>query len=373
MPWGDDVGWGPSRRVNEQFGDLFDPGDPNPTYERDQYARGQDFGVKPISYQDYAPKQPSQSEQYMSGMRDLYGSHPALDQYSQYLKQAPRPEDYQPSKWERLAAGLSGMSAGFRDPAKGVATALSLNRSRYTTAMEDYQNMAKPMAEAANLERLGISDKAKFMMDVNDLNYKQQQLQRQQHVDQETANWHNRTAGNQERQTDWNITYGQKRLSNEDRNFNSLSAYQKGNLTLGAYNAQTNRAGVGIAQQNADTNQDRAMTDWYKSTQSPYHAGPSSHDVSTALQDTMANMSKTHQGLVEPDATGHWVLSAPPPAGTKEWFNYQAGLAELKSRADQQVRGQINFFGAGPKMYGEYGDIPDPNEQGRYTDVTEEQ
>jgi hypothetical protein len=374
MPWGDDVGWGSSRRVNEQFGDLFDPGDPNPTYERDQFARGQDFGVKPISFQDYAaPPQQSRYDQYMSGMKDLYGTHPALDAYSSYLKQAPQAQDYQPSKWERLAAGLSGAAAGFKDPAKGIATAMSLNRSRYNTAMEDYQNMAKPMAEAANLERLGISDRAKYMSDVNDLMYKQQTLERQRSVDKETAAWHNRTAGNAEKQTDWNITYGQKRLSNEDRNFNSLSAYQKGNLTLGAYNAQTNRAGVGVAQQNADTNQDRAQTEWFKSTQQPYHAGPSSHDVSTALQDTMANMSKTHTELVEPDATGHWILKAPPPAGTKEWFTYQQGLAELKSRADSQVRGQINLFGGGPQMFGAGGDIPDPNEYGRYTDVTEEQ
>lgn len=371
MAYGDDFDFGDSSpRVRRQFGDLFDPGDPNPRYESDQYARGSDFGVKPITMQDYAaPKQESPYDKYMSGMKDLYGTHPSLDRYNQFLQSAPRAEDYRPSKWERLAAGLGGMAEGFKSPAKGIATAIGLNRSRYTTAMSDYQDMAKPMAEAATIERQGIADKAKYVMDVNDLMYKQQQLARQSSVDRETAAWHNRTATNQEAATRGNIDYQGKRLLQGDRNFNSLSAYQKAGL-------QNQRAGLGIQQQNADTAARNEANNFYR-TMNPPQRPITAADIGRAESDVMSDMAGEHPELIDVALNGNITLKAAPPVNTPEYQRWQQGKAELERRVQQRARGQFNL-GAGPNFgggggFGEFHDIPDPNDYGDYTDLGEEQ
>lgn len=363
MAW-DDFDFGDSSpRVRRQFGDLFDPGDPNPRYESDQFARGQDFGVKPISFRDYAtPPEPSPYERYNAGMKDLYGTHPALDAYSQYLKQAPRPEDYRPSKWERLAAGLSGAAAGFRDPGKGIGVALGLNRSRYTTAMEDYQNMAKPMAEAANLERLGISDRAKYIMDTNDLLYKQQQLARQQNVDRETAAWHNRTATTQELGVRGNLQYQTKRMANEDRNFNSLSAYQQQAL-------QNQRAGIGVAQQNADTAARNEMTNWFRAANPPQHQ-VTAQDLNAAEIGAMSDLIATHPELIGRDLQGNVNLLPPPAVNTPEYQRYQQGKIQLEQEIQRRAHGQFSL-GGGVNFGGNA--IPDPSLYGDYTDLGPEE
>jgi len=360
-----------SPRVRRQFGDLFDPGDPNPRYESDQYARGQDFGVKPITMQDYAaPKQESPYDKYMSGMKDLYGTHPSLDRYNEYLQKAPKAEDYRPSKWERLAAGLGGMAEGFKSPAKGIATAIGLNRSRYTTAMSDYQDMAKPMAEAASLERQGIADKAKYVMDVNDLMYKQQQLARQSRVDADTAAWHNRTAGNQEKQTNWNIQYGQKRLNNEDRAFGGLSAYQQAAT-------QDRRAGLGIQARNAATAERNEANNFYR-TMNPQQRPITAQDVHVASGDVMSEMAAEHPELITIDPVKGILLNPAPGVNTPEYQRWKEGKAELERRVQQRVHGSFNLgsapsFGGGGGGFGQFGDVPDPNDYGDYTPLDEDQ
>jgi len=359
-----------SPRVRRQFGDLFDPGDPNPRYESDQYARGSDFGVKPISMQDYAaPKQESPYEGYMSSMKDLYGTHPSLDRYNQFLQDAPKAEDYRPSKWERLASGLAGISEGFKSPAKGIATALALNRSRYTTAMSDYQDMAKPMAEAATIERQGIADKSKYIMDVNDLMYKQQQLSRQRDVDRETSQWHNRTATTAETVARNNANYQTKRLNNDDRAFTGLSAYQQQGL-------QNQRHGLTIQQQNADTASRNESNNFFR-TMNPPQRQVTAQDVHVASGDVMSEMAAEHPELITIDPVKGILLNPAPAVNTPEYQRWKEGKAELERRVQQRVHGSFNLgsapsFGGGGG-FGQYGDIPDPNGYGDYTPLDEDQ
>jgi hypothetical protein len=362
-----------SPRVRRQFGDLFDPGDPNPRYESDQFARGDDFGVKPITMQDYAaPPQESRYDKYMSGMKDLYGTHPSLDRYNQFLQNAPKAEDYRPSKWERLAAGLGGISEGFKDPAKGIATAIGLNRSRYNTAMEDYQNMAKPMAEAATIERQGIADKAKYMSDVNDLMYKQQTLQRQQRADESLDQYRQRLT-----------TQGDKRLGLEERNINSLIPFRQNQNKIGAYQAETGRYAAQTGRINAGTQQgmlgvarDNANTNWFNAANKPFGGqhGPTPQGLSTATADVMANMKSSYPDVIHQDIRGDYSFAAPPDVNSPAYPAYLKARQQIQEMINSQARtGQMNLFGGGSPSggggYGQFGDVPDPNEFGDFTDL----
>lgn len=128
----------------------------------------------------------------MTRLQDTMG--PGLKAYKEYLTQLPQREDYKPSVWTRVAAGLSGMSAGFRNPAEGIKTAQDLNMSNYRNAMIDYANKGKGLAEQANMEQDELDSKIKALQNAramglkyDEFKLKQLEAERKNQVDRMNA------------------------------------------------------------------------------------------------------------------------------------------------------------------------------------------
>jgi len=83
---------------------------------------------------------------------------PAMSAYEEHLKATPSAEDHKPGWFTRIAAGLSGLSAGMRNPMEGVTTARAINRGGYDAALEDYYNRAGVLGSAAEIERKDRED-----------------------------------------------------------------------------------------------------------------------------------------------------------------------------------------------------------------------
>jgi hypothetical protein len=73
--------------------------------------------------------------------------------YRNALTQVPTQAEYAPNAMTRIAAGLSGLSAGMKDAGKGVAVAQAVNSSKYRQAMSEYSDRLGTLQEQANMER----------------------------------------------------------------------------------------------------------------------------------------------------------------------------------------------------------------------------
>jgi hypothetical protein len=96
-------------------------------------------------------KPPSFMDAYAEILNRKQG--PAMDAYSKYLEQGfPDRQEYAPSKISRLAAILSGASAGFRNPSEGVSVTRSILDEPYNRAVEKYRFEGQRLKEGAALE-----------------------------------------------------------------------------------------------------------------------------------------------------------------------------------------------------------------------------
>lgn len=352
MPFDFGDGIGGSRRIREQMGDLFNPQDPNPEYA-DSSANM--FHVPRITMGDY--QQSSPQDDFLSGLSKYANQpSPSMDAYREYLKKTPDMNDYKPNWMTRIAAGLSGAAAGYRDPAKGIETAMKINRSGYDSALADYATHGKTLGEAAKLESDDQDNILKYYMQAGALQNTANKNQHDWAAQQETGRWHNRTAANSERQTDYNIESGNKRLGMEQNNYNSLGDYRKGLLGQGNQRLGIERGQLGVSQQNARTNIFNAMKPHYE-------APPTAGELDTAQQSAMADMAPTHPGLVmnDPNRRGSYVLKPPPDVGTPEYFQYQRDLKALQDEATRRAHGSINLMGGGGGS--QYQPIPDDGEE----------
>jgi hypothetical protein len=136
---------------------------------QDEFAN-LDFGGGDYSLDDWTPRSTPEPRRdpmagFMDSLQGAYGKTPALDTYRSYLSQSPQAEDYRPGKWDRLAAGLAGISTGLKNPAEGVKVAMGMNRSKYDAALKDYYAQAAPLKEAAGIERESQQDRMKTLID----------------------------------------------------------------------------------------------------------------------------------------------------------------------------------------------------------------
>lgn len=84
---------------------------------------------------------------------------PILDKYSQFLNQAPNPNDprFKPGFGRKLVAGLSGLGASSPSEALGVQNYIL--DEPYNKEMQNYSTKAKLYGEGANIEERSITNK----------------------------------------------------------------------------------------------------------------------------------------------------------------------------------------------------------------------
>lgn len=130
------------------------------------------------------------TSQFYKEMQRLQNERgPAVTAYQSAIADQPKAEDYKPNWLTRITAGLSGFSAGMKDPAEGVRTAMAINNSGYDRAMTEYQQRVGGLKESAGLEREDMKLRLEGLKaaEAAGLDYKKYQLQ-QQNVQNEIAN-----------------------------------------------------------------------------------------------------------------------------------------------------------------------------------------
>jgi hypothetical protein len=291
---------------------------------------------------------------FMDSLRGAYGKTPALDTYRKYLSQSPDAADYAPTKWDRLAAGLGGISAGLKDPAKGIQVAQGMNRSRYDTALKDYYAQAAPLKEAAGIEREGMQDRVKALLEGQERQQKYMDYVRnlskderdyliatgKLKVDQETLGLNERKFGH-------DVTNDQRDYELAKAAGLSLADYRKQQTGIGWQNANTAASSAASAAAERENN-----IFWDNMTGGGSRAPrpPSANEAGTAQVDVMRDLAPKYPTIIVPDASGeNLTFAPPPPVGTPEYNMYRQVQEEVAGRANARARsGQVTF--------GDYGD-----------------
>jgi len=287
---------------------------------------------------------------FMDSLRSAYGKTPALDEYRSYLKTSPQSGDYKPNWLERIASGLAGASVGYRDPAKGVETAMGMNRSKYDTALKNYYAQAAPLKEAAGLERESQSDRVKALLEgrksqMDYLDYERNLTKDERDyliatgklkVDQAGQNLNERKFG-------YDQTKGDRDYNLDVYEANSLNKYRGGQLGIEGYRAHTGRMDTESA---IERRRDQTFFD---------NQGLNKGDV----------VSAADIGRAEKDALGSMANDYPP--GTIAYNEYsdqwQIGpnvdpdtratiLEEAEKRATSRTQGRLSGIGGGGVNFG---------------------
>src|SRR6266516_266797 len=108
-----------------------------------------------ISDSSYVGQDVNQISNRLGQLGNQQDQSPLMSQYLQYLKDYPKPENYQPGKLDRLAASLSGIAAGWRNPSEGVGIARNILERPYERAKELYQLRGRGVETGARVEELG--------------------------------------------------------------------------------------------------------------------------------------------------------------------------------------------------------------------------
>lgn len=127
------------------------------------------------------PAQNNASKFYQEMERLRMNQGPAVSAYSKALSEEPQVEDYKPNWLTRIAAGLSGFSAGMKDPVAGVQVAQDLNSSGYRNAVSQYTRRLAGLKEHADLERDDMKLQVQALKDAQaaGLNYEKYLLDKQ--------------------------------------------------------------------------------------------------------------------------------------------------------------------------------------------------
>lgn len=112
-------------------------------------------------------------ERYYNDISSLMSNvGPGIQAYRQHLSQMPNRDDYRPSKWDRVTAGLAGMSAGMRNPGEGIRVARDINSQPWQNAMEDYAVQGSGLKERASMEQDELNSKLRALQQARALGLK---------------------------------------------------------------------------------------------------------------------------------------------------------------------------------------------------------
>lgn len=287
---------------------------------------------------------------FMDSLRSAYGKTPALDEYRSFLQNSPNSEDYKPNWMTRIAAGLSGAAAGFRNPGEGVKVAQDINRSKYDYALKDYYSKAAPLKEAAGIEREGMQDRVKALLEgrktqMDYLDYERNMTKDERDyliatgklkVDQAGQNLNERKFG-------YDRTKGDRDYNLDVYEADSLNKYRRGQLGIAGYGAQTDRM---------DTESligRRADQTFFDNMGLGKGDTVSAGDVGRAEKDALGSMANDYPvGTIvyEPDAN-QWQIGRNVDPNTRATI-----AAEVEKRVGARTRGGLSGGGGGITNFG---------------------
>lgn len=129
-----------------------------------------------------------QSLVFLRELERVRGPMPMTSAYRrEVLGGAPLRENYQPGKLTRLAAGLSGMSAGYKDAGKGITTAMGVNETPWRNAYDDYTSGVERLGKGAALEGDEGDYRVKQMMLARSMGLDAAKLEQQRNYQTQTA------------------------------------------------------------------------------------------------------------------------------------------------------------------------------------------
>lgn len=129
-----------------------------------------------------------QSLVFLRELERVRGPMPMTSAYRrEVLGGAPLRENYQPGKMTRLAAGLSGMSAGYKDAGKGITTAMGVNETPWRNAYDDYISGVERLGKGAALEGDEGDFRVKQMMLARSMGIDAAKLEQQRDYQTQTA------------------------------------------------------------------------------------------------------------------------------------------------------------------------------------------
>jgi hypothetical protein len=147
--------------VSDPISDLGPLGDANAFEGRIQ--------EEPIESQTQ-PWRPSSNRRTMSGF-DIPEQGPAMTEYLKHIENVPgdNGENYSPSIWRRMLAGLSGGAAGATGGAlQGIKAAQYINEIPYRRAVEDYERKGQSLESAAKIEEASQRNRTAYQKGIWD-------------------------------------------------------------------------------------------------------------------------------------------------------------------------------------------------------------
>jgi hypothetical protein len=96
---------------------------------------------------------PFDRQKYLEETQALRKDRPRRSAYEEAVSTPPKAEEYNPSKWRRLAAILGGAAGGYAEgPGAGIATARTIIDQPYNRVMNDYERRIAGLREQAGAE-----------------------------------------------------------------------------------------------------------------------------------------------------------------------------------------------------------------------------
>lgn len=209
------------------------------------------------------PQPRSDDDRYLEDMTNLQSNvGPGIQAYRKYLSEMPNREDFRPGVMTRIAAALSGLSAGYRDPGAGVQVASDINSSNYRNAMGDYANRGVGLKEQAGLEQDELDSKLRMLQNAramglkyDEFDLKRRQAESQMNNDTTTAN------ATMTRAQAYAKAQGRPRHQYRDQQDGSVLEINEDTGQQRVIPAQTIAAGqLGVSRRNAATNERNAAT-----------------------------------------------------------------------------------------------------------------
>lgn len=160
----------PSWNITDPTGQLVNNGQAPPNIDPSilgDRVSGLDFfhsRMKPDALPDDEEEQTTPSNILPFGgqrskLSTLANNTPMMDKYNSSTNEFPDAGKFAPNGLSRLAAVMGGVSAGYRDPLKGVQTAQTILNSPYDRAVGLWGAKNSALKDAAKVEETGITNK----------------------------------------------------------------------------------------------------------------------------------------------------------------------------------------------------------------------
>ena len=120
------------------------------------------------------PEPEPEMGQYSPGLR--------MQAYTKHIESMPKQEDYNPSTFRKILAGITGAATGIatNDPEKAYTTSRGIVNQRFDDATQNWNRQGQGLGELADIELKGEEFQAKSLKDMRDWIMAQARAKREQ-------------------------------------------------------------------------------------------------------------------------------------------------------------------------------------------------